>query len=136
MRLSSWSCEVATVQCCHLAFATLLTLLMHAATHSQSSCPPTPPHVLARRAGPQLLVELPFLSLQAVGIYEDALTAVPTPRMFSLYAAYLEDMLTHDDQTQQAQLSERQQDLLQQFLQLCKRAFQAGQYTVPPSSLV
>lgn len=67
-----------------------------------------------------LLCERLFGS-QAVGIYEQALAAVPTPRMFSLYATYLEDVLTHDAQGQQ--------DVLQQLLQLCKRAFQAGQYT-------
>lgn len=72
--------------------------------------------------GDVVLCECLF-GLQAVGIYEEALAAVPTPRMFSLYATYLEDMLTHDAQ--------RQQELLQQLLQLCKRAFKAGTETMP-----
>ena len=64
--------------------------------------------------------------VQAVGVYEHALAALPTARMYSMYAAYLQDMLAQSSQPQQEELSEGQLALVQQLLQLCKRAFQAG----------
>lgn len=59
-------------------------------------------------------------------MYEQALAAVPTARMFSMYATYLQDMLAQSSQPQQEKLSEGQVALVGQLLQLCKRAFHAG----------
>lgn len=66
------------------------------------------------------------LFLQAVGVYEDALAAVPTARMFSMYATYLQDRLSQSSPPQPGKLSKGQAALVQQQLQLCKRAYQAG----------
>lgn len=64
--------------------------------------------------------------LQAGVVYEEALAALPTARMYSMYATYLRDMLAQTSHPQQEALSEGQLALVQQLLQLCKRAFQAG----------
>ncbi|KAL3138255.1 hypothetical protein ABBQ32_006073 [Trebouxia sp. C0010 RCD-2024] len=63
---------------------------------------------------------------EAVGVYEDALAAVPTARMFSMYATYLQDRLSQSSPPQPGKLSKGQAALVQQQLQLCKRAYQAG----------
>lgn len=78
---------------------------------------------LKARAGSGSQASIP----QATAVYEEAITAVSTARMYSMYAAFLQEQLegqssnAHDEH-----VSSSQQDLQQRFLQLCKRAFKAG----------
>ena len=68
--------------------------------------------------------------MQAVAMYEEALSALPTCRMYSMYAAYLQDSLAEqapDAQMQKEHVAESQQEVLRQLLQLCKRASEAGE---------
>ncbi|KAL0037943.1 hypothetical protein WJX79_006505 [Trebouxia sp. C0005] len=71
--------------------------------------------------------ELP--STQVVIVFEDALKAHPTGRMYSLYSEYLRDCLSQQSaapQPQDDQLSPEQQATAEQLLQLYKRAHEAG----------
>ena len=71
-----------------------------------------------------------MVCLQAVQVYEQALEAQPTGRMYSLNATYLQYCLDMDVVQQQAsaQLSAPQQAILHSRLQLYKRAHSAGQH--------
>ena len=65
---------------------------------------------------------------QAVQVFEQAVKAQPTGRMFSLYASYLQDCLEQDtpQQPANAQPSVSQQATLHSLLQLYKRTHSAG----------
>ena len=63
-------------------------------------------------------------------MFEDALIAHPTGRMYSLYSEYLQDCLTQQatpTQPQTDQLLPSQQATAEQLLQVYKRAFEAGE---------
>lgn len=67
---------------------------------------------------------------QVVIVFEDALKAHPTGRMYSLYSEYLRDCLSQQSaapQPQDDQLSPEQQATAEQLLQLYKRAHEAGE---------
>ena len=67
---------------------------------------------------------------QVVIIFEDALKAHPTGRMYSLYSEYLQDCLSQQSappQSQDDQLAPEQQATAEQLLQLYKRAYEAGE---------
>lgn len=67
---------------------------------------------------------------QVVMVFEDALKAHPTGRMYSLYSEYLQDCLSQQSalpQPQDDQLSPEQQATAEQLLQLYKRASEAGE---------
>ncbi|KAL0051659.1 hypothetical protein WJX82_011535 [Trebouxia sp. C0006] len=73
------------------------------------------------------IAELP--STQVVMVFEDALKAHPTGRMYSLYSEYLQDCLSQQSastQPQDDQLSPEQQATAEQLLQLYQRAYEAG----------
>lgn len=64
-------------------------------------------------------------------MYEEALKAHPTGRMYSLYAQYLQDSCvpqSSDPQAQDDELLQSHQATLQQVLNLYKRAFQHGRW--------
>lgn len=75
--------------------------------------------------------QLLLLYGQVVIIFEDALKAHPTGRMYSLYSEYLQDCLSQQQsaptQPQDDQLSPEQQATAEQLLQLYKRAYEAGE---------
>lgn len=74
--------------------------------------------------------QLLLLYGQVVIIFEDALKAHPTGRMYSLYSEYLQDCLSQQSaptQAQDDQLSPEQQATAEQLLQLYKRAYEAGE---------
>jgi len=65
-----------------------------------------------------------------VTVFQDALKAHPTGRMYSLYSEYLQDCLSQQSaatQPQDDQLSPEQQATAEHLLQLYKRAYESGE---------